>query len=762
MSSRADAALAGRAPTSAAGALTLADLAEIPVTRLKGVGAKKAASLAEAGITTVLDMLTHYPRRYIDRTKEASIASLAEGEEGLVLVRIEQVTSRRMRNRRTLVNVRVTDGTGRMALTFFNQPWRERQLREGMQAVVFGKMDTYRGGRQMTNPIVDLIGDRTGRIVPVYPQSEKAGVHTWELAQYAADALAKAAPRGFAEPIPGPVRDRFDLVDRAAAYAGIHAPETMAQVAEARRRLVFDELLRLQLLLVLRKRAIEATTKGVRHDTSGRLFARLLDELPFELTAAQQRAVEELRVDLAADAPMHRLLQGDVGSGKTLVAVSALLTAVEGGHQGALMAPTEVLAEQHHLGVRQFLDGFTVPDPATLLGERELRVVLLTNRTGVADRRRILAELASGGIDIVIGTHALIQEGVEFASLGVVVIDEQHRFGVDQRAALRDKGGDQAIPDVLVMTATPIPRTAAMTVYGDLDVSILDELPPGRTPVRTEWWPTENNADLPGGAPTPPSSDAWGPRPTPAVPLEGLAGGGDRGGGGTVWDRVREEVAAGHQAYVVCPIIEESDKLEAASAEETYDRLTGGELAGLRVGLLHGRLSSAEKGQVMELFRDGALDVLVATTVIEVGVDVPNATVMVILGADRFGIAQLHQLRGRVGRGAATSWCFLVGEAPTPEAHERLAALVRTTDGFELAEVDLDLRGEGTIMGDRQKGRNDLKLASLRRDRDWVARAREVAFELVDGSPGLADHPLLAAEIDLLLDEGEAEYLLKG
>ncbi len=711
--------------------LTLADLDQIPATRLKGVGAKKAASLAEAGIETVLDMLTHYPRRYIDRTREASIAGLEVGEEGMVLVRIEDVASRRMRNRRTLVNARVTDGTGRMTLTFFNQPWRERQLRPGMQAVVFGKMDLYRGSRQMTNPIVDLVGDRTGRIVPVYPQSEKAGVHTWELTAFAADALAKAAPRGFAEPIPAAVRERFELVGRAAAFAGIHAPETMAQVAEARRRLVFDELLRLQLLLVLRKRAIEASTKGVQHDTSGTLFARLVDELPFELTAAQQRAVAELRSDLEASAPMHRLLQGDVGSGKTLVAVSALLTAVEGGHQGALMAPTEVLAEQHHLGVQQFLDGFTVPDPATLLGERELRVALLTNRTGAADRRRILGELATGGIDIAIGTHALIQEGVDFASLGMVVIDEQHRFGVDQRAALRDKG-EGAIPDVLVMTATPIPRTAAMTVYGDLDVSILDELPPGRTPVRTEWWPHEDD--------------------------DGAAG----GEGGTVWDRVREEVTAGHQAYVVCPIIEESDKLEVASAEETYDRLTATELAELRVGLLHGRLSPAEKGQVMALFRDGALDVLVATTVIEVGVDVPNATAMVVLGADRFGIAQLHQLRGRVGRGAATSWCWLVGEAPTGEARERLEALVRTTDGFELAEVDLDLRGEGTIMGDRQKGRNDLKLASLRRDRDWVARAREVAFELVDQSPRLVDHPLLAAEIDLLLDEGEAEYLLKG
>lgn len=713
---------------SADAPLTLADLDQIPVTRLKGVGEKKAAGLAHADIFTVLDLLTHYPRRYIDRTREASIGSLAEGDEGMVLAEIERVDSRRTRNRRTMVTVRVTDGTGTMTLTFFNQPWRERQLSPGMQAVVFGKMETYRGGRQMTNPIVDLIGDRTGRIVPVYPQSEKAGIHTWEFGGWAADALAKAAPRGFAEPLADDVRRRFDLADRAASFAGIHAPESMADVANARRRLVFDELLRIQLLLVLRKRALEASTHGVVHDTAGVLFDQLMASLPFDLTGAQARAVAEIRHDLGTESPMHRLLQGDVGAGKTLVAVSALLTAVEGGHQGALMAPTEVLAEQHHLGIGQFLQDFTVPDPTTLLGERELRVALLTNRVGAADRRRIQAELAAGQIDIAVGTHALIQEGIEFNSLGVVVIDEQHRFGVDQRAALRDKGAGAAVPDVLVMTATPIPRTAAMTVYGDLDVSVLDELPPGRTPIITEWRTSEDGGD-----------DA-----------------------GSVWDEVRSQVAAGHQAYVVCPLIGESDKLEVASAQETYDRLTAEDLAGLKVGLLHGRLSSAEKEQVMGLFRSGTLDVLIATTVIEVGVDVPNATVMVILDADRFGIAQLHQLRGRVGRGAAESSCYLVGEGATPDAEERLSALVRTTDGFELAEVDLELRGEGTIMGDRQKGKNDLKLASLRRDKEWVAHARGVAIELVDASPGLVDHPQLRAEIDLLLDEEEAEYLLKS
>jgi ATP-dependent DNA helicase RecG len=411
--------------------------------------------------------------------------------------------------------------------------------------------------------------------------------------------------------------------------------------------------------------------------------------------------------------------------------VWTLLAAVQGGHQGAFMAPTEVLAEQHAAGIRDLLDGMEVPDAgSSLFGARPLRVELLTNKVGAADRRRILAGLAGGEVDIAIGTHALIQEGVDFASLGAVVIDEQHRFGVEQRAALRDKAGGGPVPDVLVMTATPIPRTAAMTVYGDLDVTVIRSLPAGRQPIVTVWAKTEDDeAD--------------------------------------VWAAVRREVAAGRQAYVVTPLIEESDKLEVRSAEDTFAQLAAAELDGLRLGLLHGRLGSADKEATMHQFREGRLDVLVATTVIEVGVDVPNATVMVILDADRFGIAQLHQLRGRVGRGSERSWCYLVSTSDSDEAEARLGALVETTDGFVLAEVDLELRGEGTIMGERQKGRSDLKLASLRRDREWVEKAREVAFAIVDdpdGSAGggLERHPDLLAEVALFLDEDDQEFLLKG
>jgi ATP-dependent DNA helicase RecG len=421
---------------------------------------------------------------------------------------------------------------------------------------------------------------------------------------------------------------------------------------------------------------------------------------------------------------MHRLLQGDVGSGKTLVAVHALLTAVQGGYQGALMAPTEVLAEQHHAGVTAMLGDLSLPDPSTLMGERPLRVELLTNRVAAGDRRKILADLVTGKVDIIIGTHALIQEKVEYTALGVVVIDEQHRFGVEQRAALREKGDAVTAPDVLVMTATPIPRTAAMTVYGDLDVSVLDELPPGRTPIVTEW--ARDDAAEDG-----------------------------------VWDVVRAEVGAGRQVYVVCPLIDESEALDVRSAEDTFAALQAAELSDLRLGLLHGRVTAAEKASVMDDFRAGDLDVLVATTVIEVGIDVPNATVMVILDADRFGIAQLHQLRGRVGRGQHASRCFLVGDPSTADGEARLEALVASTDGFELAEVDLDLRGEGTIMGERQKGRNDLKLASLRRDKEWVAAARQVAIEIIDTDEELDRHPGLADELELLLGDDDADYLMK-
>ena len=700
----------------------LGQLADISVDVLNGVGPKKAESLAEVGVETILDLLTYYPRRYIDRTQQADIAGLRDGEEAMVLARVKRVSARRTRQGRALVEIDVFDGSGYLHIVFFNQAWRAKQLPEGREAIFFGKLERNKrtGRRQMTNPVVDLIGDKTGKIIPVYPQSEKAGLTSWEIAPWVEEALERAGE--LVDPLDENRRDQLDLTDRTWAFAHVHTPESIQAAQAARRRLAFDELFRLQMTLVMRKRAVEREAKGIRHVVDAELLERFHGNLPFPLTNAQQRAISEINRDMAGPHPMHRLLQGDVGSGKTLVALSALIVAVQGGYQSAFMAPTEVLAEQHFISVRAFVGDLTVGDDVSLFGDRPLRVELLTNRTTASERDRLHAGLLDGSVDILLGTHALITEKVAFKALGAVVIDEQHRFGVEQRAALRGKGDD---PDVLVMTATPIPRTAAMTVYGDLDVTVLDELPPGRTPITTRW--------------------ARGP-------LEEAA----------AWDKVRDEVAAGHQAYVVAPLIEESEKIQARSANEAFEALQTGELKDLRLALLHGQMPAKEREAGMAAFRRGEVDVLVATTVIEVGVDVPNATVMVILSADRFGVAQLHQLRGRVGRGADQSFCYLLGDPTTPDSEERLAAIERTTDGFELAEVDLEIRGEGTILGTRQKGRTDLKLASLRRDKDLVARARDVAFAITDDDPTLTNHPDLAAEIRAMVDDEEAEFLFKS
>ena len=705
-------------------ARTLPEIQGYPVTMLKGVGPASAQKLEHFGVETVLDLLTHYPRNYIDRTNQVSVRDLKLGDEAMIVAKVRRVTTRRIRNNKALVEVVVHDGTAHLPITFFNQAWRAKQLTEGRTAVFFGKVEMFRGDRKMTNPVVDLVGDKTGRIIPIYPQSEKVQLTTWEIGEWVEEALRRAGE--FSDPLlvagDEHVLDRLDLVDRTTAFRNIHTPETWPAKEAARKRLAFDELLRLQVTLVLRKRAYEREAKAIPHVVDGELVTRFHDRLPFSLTDAQKRAIGEINRDLRGPYPMHRLLQGDVGSGKTIVAVSALLVAVQGGHQGAFMAPTEVLAEQHFATLRSLLGGLDVPDAsgASLFGERPLRVELLTNRTTATERRRLHEMLAAGDVDILIGTHALLTETVQFKSLGVVVIDEQHRFGVEQRAALRGKGDD---PDVLVMTATPIPRTAAMTVYGDLDVTVIDKLPEGRKPIETAWTRDES----------------------------------------TVWSLVRSEVDAGRQAYVVCPLIEESEKIEAKSAEDEFERLQATELEGLRLALLHGRMKSSEKEAVMQSFRDGKIDVLVSTTVIEVGVDVPNATVMVIESAERFGIAQLHQLRGRVGRGGDKSYCFLLSDPETlDEDNARLTAMVDTSDGFVLAEVDLEIRGEGTVLGVRQKGRSDLKLASLRKDRELVEAARAVAFELVDNDPGLKRHRILAEEISLLLDEEEAEYLFKS
>jgi len=727
----------------------LAQLDDISVTTLVSVKPKKAEALAEWGVTSVLDLLTTYPRRYIDRTRTADVADLAVGDEAVVFAEVKSARSIRNPRGRGRVEVSVFDGTGDMTLVFFNQPWREGQLTVGSQVLVWGKLAEYRGKRQMAHPIVDLVArvesgaveSRMNQIIPVYPASAKAGLNSWEIATYVKEALDRAGP--LADPLPVEWRRRFKLNGRTDAVRSIHRPERPADPWPARDRLVFDELLRLQLILVLRRRALERAARAIRHQVSPNelspggglgttLVERFVAGLPFELTGAQRAALTQIFGDMAGPLPMHRLLQGDVGSGKTVVAVGMMLAAVQGGHQGALMAPTEVLADQHYLGVRALADGLEVIDPGRLGGNRPVSVGLLTNKVPAKERARVVSELASGQMDIVIGTHALLTEDVRFASLGAVVVDEQHRFGVEQRAGLRAKGrieesGDGATvdPDLLVMTATPIPRTAAMVVFGDLDMTVVDEQPPGRAPITTVW----ARGDLEEAA---------------------------------AWARIRSEVAAGHRAYVVCPLVEESERVVARSAVEEHARLSAEVLAGLRVGLLHGQLPTAQKKEVMDAFRDGTLQVLVATTVIEVGIDVPEATVVVVEDADRFGIAQLHQLRGRVGRSSLPSWCYLLGGGGTEDGDARLGAVERTTDGFELAEVDLELRGEGTVLGERQTGSSGLRLTKLRRDKEWVERAREVAESIVAADPDLDDHPTLLEEVRSLLDQANADFLFKS
>ena len=723
-------------------------LAEVPVTALKYVKEKRAASLAQMGVESVFDLLTTYPRRYVDRTAQIDVSDLTIGDEVAIFAEVRRSESRRTKQGKVMVTTYVSDGTGTMSVVFFNQPWRERQLQPGVMALFFGKVGEYRGDRQMANPVVDVIvgvtgeerdPSRVGRIVPIYPASGKAGLTSWEMGGFIEESLRRAPL--ILDTVPESIRVRYQLLDRSTALRHIHLPEEMAQIRPARRRLVFDEFLRLQLLLTLRRRRAERDAVGISHrldvadlDTTpgqlttsdSSLVQQFLAGHRFTLTGAQRRALGDMAGDLARARPMHRLLQGDVGSGKTTVALVAMLAAVDGGHQSALLAPTEVLAEQHVASLRHDVRHLSVPDARVLSGRRPVTVALLTGRVKGLERKRILQQLEAGAIDIVVGTHALLTDDVQFASLGVVVIDEQHRFGVEQRAVLRDKGRTHSRagrdPDLLVMTATPIPRTAALVAFADLDLTVIDELPAGRTPITTEW---VRGAQV-----------------------------------SSVWERVRSEVAKGQRAFVVCPLVDGSDRVEATSAVSERDRLAAGELAGLRVGLLHGQLKAVDKDQVMEEFRRGDLDVLVATTVIEVGVDVPEATVIVIEDAWRFGLAQLHQLRGRVGRGSDPSYCYLLGAPTSDDGQTRLEALVASSDGFALAEVDLDLRGEGTILGARQRGRSDLRLANLRRDEALLVEARRVALDLVE-SNGLTQLPEMVDELKLFVDEDEASYLFK-
>ncbi len=700
-------------------------LAAVPVTKVKGLGGRRGEELAREGVSSVAHLLLHAPRRYIDRSRTLPVAELNVGEEVTVIGTIAKVSTRRPRKNLTMVEANLYDGTSYLRVTWFNQPFRARQLQEGVEVAVSGKVDRFRGALQMSNPVVDkLSGDSlvTGRVVPVHPAIGK--VTAWQLRSAVHNALLRSRP--VSDPIPEDIRARLELTDRDRALQDIHFPDSLDDVEAARRRLVFDELFRLELALAMTKQRFAHEASGIAHEPSGRLTDPFVGGLPFVLTEAQQAAADEIRRDLVAPDPMHRLLQGEVGSGKTVVAVLALLAGVEGGYQGAVMAPTEVLAEQHYLAIRHLLHSAGLSPPTGSLfdrqnSERAVTLALLTsNRAelntqplGSAGREEVLELIRKAGVDIVVGTHALIQEGVHFPRLGVAVVDEQHRFGVHQRIKLKEKAQDRD-PDLLIMTATPIPRTLAMTLYGDLDVTLLDQMPPGRSPVETLLMSWDDLDE--------------------------------------VYDLIRLQARRGHQTFVVCPLVEDSAKIEAASATASYERLRH-QLPDLRVGLVHGQMRPGEKEHAMDAMRAGDLDVLVATTVIEVGVDVPNATLMVVEDAQRFGLSQLHQLRGRVGRGAAKSTCLLIADVTTEESIARLQAMVSIADGFELAEEDLRIRGQGTVFGARQSGASDLNLADLIRDAPLLVVARREAFDLVREDPGLREHGALAEEVRALLGD---------
>src|SRR3954468_829443 len=706
------------------------------------LGAKTAKALATAlDIETVSDLLRHYPRRYAERGELTDIAGLELGEHATVLARVEKVSKRRMKSRNgTILDMVITDGKRRLTWAFFNQAWREKDLVPGKTGLFAGKVSAFRDTLQLTNPEYELfeadreaeaMDDFLAAIIPVYPAAQ--GMPTWSIAKCVRQVLDVLEADD--DPMPAELRRLHRLSDLDTALHGIHRPDNWAHLEASKKRLKWDEAMAVQLIFAQRRHsAISRPAKANPH-VSGGLMDAFDKRLPFDLTAGQRGIGEEIATDLASEHPMNRLLQGEVGSGKTIVALRAMLQVVDNGRQTAMLAPTEVLASQHARSLREMLGDL---GQAGELGaaENATKVTLLTGSMGAKERKKALLEIVSGEAGIVVGTHALIQDHVEFADLGLAVVDEQHRFGVEQRDALRTRGAGNTSPHVLVMTATPIPRTVAMTVYGDLEVSALREMPVGRSPISTTVVPVAEKR-------------AWFER---------------------IWQSVGEEVGKGHQASVVCPRIgdeppsDKSDKRPPLAVLEVAPELENGPLQGLKIGVLHGRMPPDDKDAVMRAFSAGKLDVLVATTVIEVGVNVPNATAMVIMDADRFGVSQLHQLRGRVGRGSNPGVCLLVTEMPEASpARQRLNAVAATLDGFELSRIDLEQRREGDVLGQAQSGaRTSLRVLSVIDDEEIIAEAREEATTLVAADPELTRLTGLRTALDALLDEEKEQYLEKG
>ena len=677
------------------------DPLEWPVTAIKGVRAATADKLAKMGLRTVRELVYLFPNRHNDFADIRSIAELMAGEEQTCAVQVLQAQIVRL-GRMYGTEAKVHDGTGTMRVVWFNQTYLAEQLKPDDRIVLSGKVGIFNGLKTMESPEWErLQGDdftHTGRIVPVYPLTQ--GLSQRVLRRVVKEAVDRFASL-VAEALPAALRSKLALPGITEALRQMHYPDTMDDYRAARRRIAFEELLCVQ-LAVLDRRLAWQDGRAPAFDTRG-IVDVYRSALPFALTGAQERVIGEITDDISTTRPMARLLQGDVGSGKTAVAAAALVIAAANGYQGALMAPTEILAEQHYRTLTAVLEKFTFAD------RRPLRVELLTGSLSTPGRRRALEGLASGDVDVAVGTQALIQEGVSFKRLGLTIVDEQHRFGVMQRAALRERAANSGsqTPHLMVMSATPIPRTLALTFFGDLDVSVIDELPPGRQPVATRWIAPDERREA--------------------------------------YEFLRAEVRRGRQAFVVCPLVAESQALQTKAATQEYETLSREVFPELKLGLLHGRIASAEKDRVLQAFRAGEFDILVATTVIEVGIDIPNATVMLIEGSDRFGLAQLHQLRGRVGRGADRSYCLLLAEEPSDSARERLQVLERTNDGFELAEADLRLRGPGDYFGTRQSGLPEFQAADFS-DVRLIETARQEAMRLLESDPGLAlpEHAVLA------------------
>jgi len=698
-----------------------------PVTVLQGVGPKQTKRLAKLGVYTIRDMLYLFPRRHDDYSQFKSLNRIEYGERVTIIAQVWDAGVRETRGRGTLFKATLSDGTGCIEATWFNQPYLADKIKPGQQIVLSGRVDEYLGRLCFTSPEWEPLEEEplhTARLVPVYPLTDGISAK-WlrRLMKRTVDYWSKRLP----DHLPDSVRQEADLPDLEVAIVQAHFPDNKALLKRARYRLAFDELFILQIGL-LRQRHMWRSEPGNPLPVDDATLKDFISSLPFELTHAQRRALHQIVSDLRSDRPMNRLLQGDVGSGKTVVAAAAMALTVAAGAQAAMMAPTEILAEQHYQTITRLLKPVLASPPLRgRFRDRLPTIRLLTGSITGREREEIYAGLAEGSVDVVVGTHALIQEGVQFKELALAVIDEQHRFGVRQRAALRQKGlrpetqPEGYNPHLLVMTATPIPRSLELTLWGHLDVSVIDEMPPGRQPVVTRLiLPTERER---------------------------------------AYSFVRSQIAKSRQAFIICPLVEESEKIEAKSAVEEYKHLQEHIFPELRMGLLHGRMKGEEKETRMAQFARGELDILVATSVVEVGIDVPNATVMLVEGADRFGLAQLHQFRGRVGRGKHASYCLLVSDSSSPEAQERLQAIEATNDGFALAQKDLELRGPGEFLGTRQSGFPDLKLASVT-DLRLVEAAREAARRFFETDPELADpdNRLLARRVaQFWKEEGEGE-----